>query len=896
MRLCGGGVELAGYAGVGVFLLLFLSRTADVEWAPMSVPPAAMVKTLIGQWLPPAEAGGCPKHKSWPQNPQFLLQPSTPGIFTLRLTCSGTLPVGFVLLKGGERRTRSKLEPSELAHRTKWKAGEAKAVDVQLDATPYVVVPSTFDPHLHSPFQLEASGSSTFTFNPLPGGLAPPELPTPAISVPALAAPSGRAKGAADVQSNNGAVSHVAELDGSVKVEVEGGGMSKQQQDAAAFLIAAAVASCSGGRKYVDAAFPPSAASLWLDGRAPGAGTLPSDPVESWRRPEEMAGGGGPGTLFKNDWEVEGVVPGALSNRWLLAACNIVGGDQEVAARCFVDPTHAAEGFYLVRFFVDDPNSDDDWRVVLVDDRLPCGVDGTPCFARCPTPSVLWVALIEKACAKLRGCYEATVGGMTVEDGLVLLTGGHAKSIEAHVLQPDALWQDLMSAWTCSSVIGCEHQSGSGAPAAELLATGLVPDQPYCAVTGGEMAPGRMIRLRAFHGAPEWNGKWSDNDPSWTSQLRNLMQFKKDGNDGTFWIGLEDFSRWFTHIYTCRMTDDKWTKMTARSSWVDASAGGCPNFISWRHNPQWLLTVPRPIRLTLSMTLPMPEGAAAAAQPSMAVGVYVFRGNDGTDARRRKLVLQEGDVIVPSEPRFTRRLVQEISLPASDTPYVLMPFAFEPGQESPFTLVVRTDDRDEDGIADLCMDPVRPANDWRSATLANHWSLSNGGGGPPGSATFGSNPQLQLRVSSTSGRFFIVVESTGVTDDGRLHSGMQAGGVAYPSVGLAMHRAEPPLMQSVQPTASDGVMLQCRLEPSDTPYIISPFLQHPAQAIAAHPALGYRLTVYSDIDFQLGSSDPKCGGPKCDYNCRDCPMLDVYERLMRIEHGVDKHLSFLSQF
>jgi hypothetical protein len=207
----------------------------------------------------------------------------------------------------------------------------------------------------------------------------------------------------------------------------------------------------------------------------------------------------------------------------------------------------------------------------------------------------------------------------------------------------------------------------------------------------------------------------------------------------------------------------------------------------------------------------------------MAVGVYIFRGNDGVDARRRKLVLQEGDVIVPSQPRFTRRLVEEISLPASDTPYVLMPFAFEPGQESSFTLVVRTDDRDEDGVADLRMEPVRPEDDWRSATLANHWSLSNGGGEPPSSATFDSNPQLQLRVSGASGRFLIFVESTGVTDDRRLHAGMQAGGTAYPSVGLAMHRAEPPLMQSVQPVASDGVMLQCRLEPSDTPYIISPF-------------------------------------------------------------------------
>ena len=48
-----------------------------------------------------------------------------------------------------------------------------------------------------------------------------------------------------------------------------------------------------------------------------------------------------------------------------------------------------ANGFYVVRFYVDDPASDDDWRVILVDDRLPCGADGLPCFGKCPSPCVL---------------------------------------------------------------------------------------------------------------------------------------------------------------------------------------------------------------------------------------------------------------------------------------------------------------------------------------------------------------------------------------------------------------------------------------------------------------------------------------------------------------------------
>ena len=69
---------------------------------------------------------------------------------------------------------------------------------------------------------------------------------------------------------------------------------------------------------------------------------------------------------------------------------------------------HAAHGFYVLRFFQEDPRSDDDWKVVLVDDRLPCGADGKPCFGHNPSEGVLWAAIVEKALAKLLGSYEAT--------------------------------------------------------------------------------------------------------------------------------------------------------------------------------------------------------------------------------------------------------------------------------------------------------------------------------------------------------------------------------------------------------------------------------------------------------------------------------------------------------
>ncbi len=49
---------------------------------------------------------------------------------------------------------------------------------------------------------------------------------------------------------------------------------------------------------------------------------------------------------------------------------------------------------------------------MVVDDLMPCDALGSPLFARSKDPNELWPGLIEKAYAKLHGCYEALIGGL----------------------------------------------------------------------------------------------------------------------------------------------------------------------------------------------------------------------------------------------------------------------------------------------------------------------------------------------------------------------------------------------------------------------------------------------------------------------------------------------------
>lgn len=74
-------------------------------------------------------------------------------------------------------------------------------------------------------------------------------------------------------------------------------------------------------------------------------------------------------------------------------------------------------GIYVLRFF-----KDSCWRYVLIDDRLPCySGNKSLVFGKCSSPDELWVPLIEKAYAKIHGCYQTLISGF-IDDGLADMT------------------------------------------------------------------------------------------------------------------------------------------------------------------------------------------------------------------------------------------------------------------------------------------------------------------------------------------------------------------------------------------------------------------------------------------------------------------------------------------
>jgi hypothetical protein len=140
----------------------------------------ARVLSQRGEWLP-GVAGGCPKHESYGQNPQFVLAPSVPASFTIELSQPAdgrvTLPIGIVLLnRDPSAPFKPKLSSKRLVAKTNYKAVAKQSLTIQLEppaaGKALIVLVSTFEPDQYGAFTLTVSSEEDPAFTL--GALAEP--------------------------------------------------------------------------------------------------------------------------------------------------------------------------------------------------------------------------------------------------------------------------------------------------------------------------------------------------------------------------------------------------------------------------------------------------------------------------------------------------------------------------------------------------------------------------------------------------------------------------------------------------------------------------------------------------------------------------------------------------
>uniref|UniRef100_A0A8C1RTH9 Si:dkey-19b23.13 n=1 Tax=Cyprinus carpio TaxID=7962 RepID=A0A8C1RTH9_CYPCA len=346
------------------------------------------------------------------------------------------------------------------------------------------------------------------------------------------------------------------------------------------------------GALFQDPFFPPSAESLFYKRTPP--------PGLTWKRPRVRETDNP--RLFVDGISTRDLHQGSLGNCWMVAATSCLAAESSLWKK--VIPDHAEQewhpkrpdlyaGIFHFRFW-----RLGQWTDVVVDDRLPVSEDGTLLFCRSATPREFWSALLEKAYAKLNGCYEALEGGNTAE-ALVDFTGGVSEPLNLnqeeliqHADQRKMLFQTIAHAHGHKALITCSIRPADGEQVESVLDCGLIKGHAYGVTAFKKLRMSEtlngmcntirlhMVRMRNPWGTADWTGAWSLGSPQW--QQLSRREREKMGlvvrDVGEFWMEFEDFCRYFTDMVVCRLAEKSllwpqthWREVCCQGAWTYAS-------------------------------------------------------------------------------------------------------------------------------------------------------------------------------------------------------------------------------------------------------------------------------------------------------------------------------------
>jgi len=271
--------------------------------------------------------------------------------------------------------------------------------------------------------------------------------------------------------------------------------------------------------------------------------------------------------IFEDDIDPNDIKQGFLPDCWFLSALSCLAERPELVCRLIITPEYNKEGIYRIRLC-----KNGEWHTVTVDDYIPCYFNAGPIFSRA-NGDELWVLLIEKAYAKMHGCYYSLRFGFT-HHGMIDLTGCPTWNItipkddQANDDVTDEIWDKMIEADESGYLLSGETPGYDSATEGGGLnaPSGLVPGHAYSVIQVKEGLGNRLLNIRNPWGKYEWDGAWADNSEEWTEEAIEHFKPYFDVNDGSFWMCIEDFVERYDSVNICEVRN--WDEVRLKNKFI----------------------------------------------------------------------------------------------------------------------------------------------------------------------------------------------------------------------------------------------------------------------------------------------------------------------------------------
>ncbi|KAH3807551.1 hypothetical protein DPMN_135896, partial [Dreissena polymorpha] len=460
------------------------------------------------------------------------------------------------------------------------------------------------------------------------------------------------------------------------------------------------------GNHFVDPEFPAQDKSLFFSsGKLTGV---------TWKRPKDICSNP---KLFVAGASAGDVTQGRLGNCWFVAASSCLALYKELWHRVIPsdqewDEAKPAEYAGIFHFCFWRYGR---WTDVVIDDQLPT-INGELVFIHSQSKNEFWSALLEKAYAKLFGCYEALDGG-DLGEALEDFTGGVSEQIAMSELGPldkpdeiNAFFERLKKEVDRKSLLAASIPAESSEEMETSTDQGLVKGHAYgiTAVKHISLESGgglfsffnknklAMVRLRNPWGQGEWKGAFSDNDPQW--QKIPKSEREKMGivfeEDGEFWMTFDDFCHHFVNVSYCRVVNTSmfslsktWHEGIAHSAWKKPDrAGGClNNKETFLKNPQFVFSVGEDDD-DIMMQLMQKSVRSAQGSGNTTVGFTILKVEENRHHRIHDYSYQE--TIKNTKFCNSRSIFQKLKLKKGR--YLVVACTFDQGEELEFLFRIYT--------------------------------------------------------------------------------------------------------------------------------------------------------------------------------------------------------------